>query len=118
MKNNYHCDGCSVSRIINTNLCPHCLDVDSSNSHSLMEIAEDLDSGVLTVDPRLSTAVYRSTIVWAKKKRCDKVIYTKKVAAYCARMNGEQDSFVEIKNILGDVLIRYNNSIAVFGDIR
>lgn len=33
-------------------------------------------------------------------------------------MNGEQDSFVEIKNILGDVLIRYNNSIAVFGDIR
>lgn len=79
MKNNYHCDGCSVSRIINTNLCPHCLDVDSSNSHSLMEIAEDLDSGVLTVDPRLSTAVYRSTIVWAKKKDVIKLYIRRKL---------------------------------------
>ena len=118
MKNKYHCSDCKISRIIDTNLCPECMEIDFNKPHSMAMITNDLSGGILSVDPILKTAVYRSTVSWSKKKRCAKVLYTKKLAAYCSKMNGDKESYIEIKNILGDTLIRYNNNIAVFSDIR
>ncbi len=118
MKNKYNCEDCNVSRIIDTNLCPECLEIDFTNPYSLMDIADDLNVGLLTIDPRMNIAVYGSTVSWAKKKRCKKILYTKKIAAFCARMNGDEECFVEVKSIFGDTLVRYNNNIAVFSDTR